>query len=178
MKKDDETCLTLLQCHCPPTRPRPPLWYLCQVMYVRTPNVIQTQFVRPSNKLTHAHCLQFMRISEYGGKTNIFDYAVYIKDLNVHCADNPQLQKNSFGWNENIERKSGQNPMVWVLTRAPGREARKPWVFRAGFARARDDGTDTRSTQLSTQVKDKRHFTQFHWQKSNIALKKWAFNFS
>ena len=46
-----------------------------------------------------------------------------------------------------------------------GREARKPWVFQAGSARARDDGTDTSSTQLSTQVKDKRHLTQIHGQK-------------
>ena len=44
----------------------------------------------------NAQCLQFMRLSEYGEKPNIFDYAEYMKDLNEHYADNPQPQKKLF----------------------------------------------------------------------------------
>ena len=116
-----------------------------------------------------------MRLSEYGEKPNIFDYAEYMKDLNVHYADNPQPQKKTFSVGMKIlrEKAAKSNGLSSYQGTRKGREARKPWVFQAGFARlARDDGTDTNSTQLSTQVEDKRHFTQIHGKKSKVALKK------
>ena len=65
-----------------------------------------------------------------------------------------------------LREKAGKIQWFEFLPGHPeGREARKPWVFQAGSARARDDGTDTNSTQLSTQVEEKRHFTQIHGQK-------------